>query len=41
MCLKLIIVMKTNHILSTTKKNYFVTACFLVVCVLTYKRFSG
>jgi len=41
MGLKLSIVMKTNHILSTVKKNYFITFYLLVVCVLTYELFFG
>jgi hypothetical protein len=41
MRLKLIIVMKTNHILSTVKKNYFVTAYLLVTYFLAYELFFG
>jgi len=39
MRLKLSIVMKTNHILSTVKKNYFITTSLLVVYVFTYELF--
>jgi len=33
--------MKTNHILSTVKKKYFVTAYLLVIYVFAYELFSG
>jgi len=41
MRLKLSIVMKTNHILSTVKNNYFVTAYLLVIYVFTFELYFG
>jgi len=41
MRLKLSIVMKTNHILSTVKKKYFVTISLLVIYIFTYELYFG